>query len=519
MTRKIGQRYIWIDALCIIQDSASDWEVEASRMASVYQNSFLTLVAATAAASDEGFLKRAHLSASEEWKKPFRVVWPPLPSLPGQGQGTKQMGKEKQRQTILAARLAFTDLEHSHSRTRDKLQRIPNPWATRAWTFQEQLLSKRMLLFTGYELRWICSSSSSPADGSDGAGGSLCECTYLQQQEQKQQQREGMDPLARSIFPLPETTDEVYETWHDIVEEYTNRQLTYQTDRLPAVSGLARVVEDRLRNIEAAAGPESKGKKEEENKYLAGLWEGNLTMDLAWRARFVAPEQSNSSGGSGCTCPPGGAGTEYIAPTFSWASITNPVCCRLSQPGWTPRCVVLDANCEVVTDANPLGRVKSGFVKMRGHLLKSTLVDPYNGKGDLYYTQPAGWEEENRLKVYPDQLLEEFDASMPSQGASKQVQKMERSVRRVRYCESGKKCPPPQRAKTGADVYLFLLGHTPGSRINERVKLAVYFLVLGLSGDNPGKFERVGLAIGEVEERKLEELLRLSSGESVVTGV
>lgn len=40
MTQKIGQRYIWRDALCIIQASPTGWEVEASRMASVYQNAF-----------------------------------------------------------------------------------------------------------------------------------------------------------------------------------------------------------------------------------------------------------------------------------------------------------------------------------------------------------------------------------------------------------------------------------------------------------------------------------------------
>ncbi|KAK3398300.1 heterokaryon incompatibility protein-domain-containing protein [Sordaria brevicollis] len=449
VTRKIGQRYVWIDALCIIQDSASDWEVEASRMASVYRNAWLTVVAATAGGSDEGFLGQAHLSAGENWKMPYRVTWP-QPT----GQGMKK--PEGNKGTILAARLAFTDLEHSHSRTRDKLQRIPNPWATRAWTFQEQLLSKRMLLFTGYELRWICSVAN------------VCECTYLQQHHQQQQEREAGDPLARSIFPLPETKEEVYETWHDVVEEYTNRSLTYQTDRLPAVAGLAKVVSERLEALSNGPAAPAMGKKKK-TRYLAGLWQGNLTMDLAWRARFVAPPSqpttSTPNSGATCTCPSSGAGTAYIAPTFSWASITNPVCCRLSQPGWKPRCVVLDAGCEVVTDANPLGRVKSGFVTLRGHLLKSTLIDPYSGKGDLYYTLPDGWGGEERLKVYPDQLLEEVDVPL--------------SVHQ------------PQGDAASVAV-----------RHRKEQRLAVYFLVLGLSTDDnhQGKFERVGLAIGEVEE-------------------
>lgn len=403
---------------------------------------FLTIVADTAAASDEGFLQRGHLSATE-FKKPFYVAWPPLSSTGSNLAITNEKPKQdqKQKQPILAARLAFSDFEHSHSRTRDKLQRIPNPWATRGWTFQEQLL------FTGYELRWICPSAS------------LCECTYLQQQHQQEQvDAARMDPLARSIFLIMLLIEkEVYDTWHDIVEEYTTRSLTYGTDRLPVVSGLARVVGERLGVIAAAkAGNNSKKPSSGSSggRYLAGLWEGNLTMDLTWRAMFVASKNSTSTShenpatGSVSTK----SESEYIAPTFSWASVTNPVCCRLSQPEWTPRCVVEDADC-VVVGANPLGRVKSGFVTLRGHLMKSTLLDPNKGTGDLYYAEPPGWGE--RLKVYPDQLLEEFDVLLPPscQDAGKQVGR-ERSVRGARCWPSGsssgttggKNGPPPQRA-------------------------------------------------------------------------
>ena len=152
-------------------------------------------------------------------------------------------------------------------------------------------------------------------------------------------------------------------------------------------------------------------------------------------------------------------------------------------------------------------------------MLKSTLLDPYGGKGDLYYTEPAGWEE--RFKVDPDTLLEEFDAPRGEAGKQGQV---ERSVRRMRYWSSSgssgseeRNVPSSQRAQAGAAVYLFLLGQTPGSRINERMKMAVYFIVLGLSADHPGKFERVGCATGGVDEDRLEEVIRLHSQECVIT--
>jgi hypothetical protein len=48
LTKRMGHRYIWIDSLCIIQDSEDDWHYESSRMGDVYKNSFCN-ISATAA--------------------------------------------------------------------------------------------------------------------------------------------------------------------------------------------------------------------------------------------------------------------------------------------------------------------------------------------------------------------------------------------------------------------------------------------------------------------------------------
>lgn len=58
LTVKLGVRYHWIDALCIIQDSDEDWEYESGRMCSVYTNSYLTIAATCASSPIEGFLKK-----------------------------------------------------------------------------------------------------------------------------------------------------------------------------------------------------------------------------------------------------------------------------------------------------------------------------------------------------------------------------------------------------------------------------------------------------------------------------
>jgi hypothetical protein len=56
VVRWMGIEYIWIDCLCILQDSKTDWEHEAARMADVYPNAYLTITASRAEHCGEGFL-------------------------------------------------------------------------------------------------------------------------------------------------------------------------------------------------------------------------------------------------------------------------------------------------------------------------------------------------------------------------------------------------------------------------------------------------------------------------------
>lgn len=56
VTRKLGIRYLWIDALCIIQDSDSDKARELTQMPSIYKNALLTVSAAIAEDCEKGFL-------------------------------------------------------------------------------------------------------------------------------------------------------------------------------------------------------------------------------------------------------------------------------------------------------------------------------------------------------------------------------------------------------------------------------------------------------------------------------
>lgn len=58
ITRFLGIRYLWIDALCILQDSVSDWEQESARMGQYYKYSWITIAAGMSEDGESGFLGR-----------------------------------------------------------------------------------------------------------------------------------------------------------------------------------------------------------------------------------------------------------------------------------------------------------------------------------------------------------------------------------------------------------------------------------------------------------------------------
>ncbi|KAF1850201.1 HET-domain-containing protein [Cucurbitaria berberidis CBS 394.84] len=128
-TRKLGYRYIWIDSLCIKQDDGEDWAAEAATMCDVYQYATLTIAAAHAPGGDVGcYAERDGLL-----QLPFFIELP-----------QSAVSKEP-------TRIQFT----SYGRVKDIGGGNPALYG-RAWVLQEQLLSPRMLIFDGAQIKWEC---------------------------------------------------------------------------------------------------------------------------------------------------------------------------------------------------------------------------------------------------------------------------------------------------------------------------------------------------------------------------
>ncbi|KAF2491209.1 HET-domain-containing protein, partial [Lophium mytilinum] len=215
-TRRLGYQYLWIDSLCILQDSEEDWEREAHRMATVYSKAIFTLAAVSAASSQE---RLSHQDEDDERHGSYNKVYvrEVIPHVSGP--------------------------TYNH-------QAKDWPLLTRGWGYQERLLSGRMLKFSKRELLWECSEHK------------ICQCTGTQPPSLYKLWYN--DAKINAVTGNDATTVGVQ--WRQMVIEYTALDLTQNSDRIPAFSGIARQMSRFFTG-----------------QYLDGLWEGpTLIQDLLW---------------------------------------------------------------------------------------------------------------------------------------------------------------------------------------------------------------------------------------------
>ncbi|KAK5657440.1 hypothetical protein OQA88_3012 [Cercophora sp. LCS_1] len=268
VTRALGVRYLWIDALCIIQDDAADWEVESGNMAAIYANAQVVIGADKANSSQAGFLD----VGPGGYHDPPGI---PIAVLHYDGINSTvyaRAGPQHHNPCLALDELRRGDHYLSKWFKRDAL-------ASRAWTLQEKLLAARMVHFAAKELIWECRTAVS------------CECfemdpashptLWLRDQFSLHTALASPSSLAWSAAK--------FTTWYKIVNEVTRRALTEPSDIFPCLSGVARRFQD------AGAGP-----------YLAGLWRDDLLRGLLW----ASPREAAGSRMS-----------QWRAPSWSWASL------------------------------------------------------------------------------------------------------------------------------------------------------------------------------------------------------
>jgi Heterokaryon incompatibility protein (HET) len=291
VARELGNRFLWIDSLCIVQDSVEDWRSQAAVMGEIYQGSVCN-IAATAARDGHGGLLM-HLRRNPAYVERLQVHVP-------------DMGQQK-----------FEDIEEKDEGTYDSIYPMKkskwtgmaagyydccdltiwwrevsdSPLLRRAWVVQERLLAPRVVHFGAHQIFWECNTLKA------------CELypSGLLQEGDLEPAPKSKDITSGHSYPeswaSPKDWNDIgpcpqiLRSWGDIVEAYTLGKLTFESDKLVAISGLQSIYASRIKA-----------------PYLTGLWGVHLPRQLLWAMSRPAERPK-----------------KYRAPSWSWASVNGQV--------------------------------------------------------------------------------------------------------------------------------------------------------------------------------------------------
>ncbi|KAE9365557.1 HET-domain-containing protein [Stipitochalara longipes BDJ] len=442
IARRLGVRYLWIDSLCIIQDDPLDWQTESARMSTIYQNSLLTISAGLSGRGGGCFIDTPWLGHqnsveitpvwiqrfsnrdtvdSTESQDTFSEGIPSIEESSKTGHseakdmtGTSNSmtdspellcaedscGKSANLKHCFVSYLPSTSQVNFYTLTKKKLRKLsiggrgtapflipratsgifvrkyrplthdqfasdlvralpPDDIASRAWVFQERLLSTRVVNYTSSEIVWECKTVID------------CQCKRMKIYDEKlsyeaitypREKSEGPSETLKLFFENQILTEDVSGkglvlVWTNVVFHYSTLHLSNPNDRLPALSGLAKRFQ-----FKGLLGD-----------YVAGLWTEHLDRMLCW-----SPTVDHV---------PGNRQAGYIAPTWSWASLTNRV--YFSNLWQERKGIIVNADSTIVgsiinaactrAGADPTGAISDGYLILLSQVVESKLlIRPYD---------------------------------------------------------------------------------------------------------------------------------------------
>lgn len=313
VAKQFNVPYLWIDSLCIIQNSAEDWNQEAPQMCNVYQNAVCN-IAATGAEDSTGGLFFDRNSASV---LPCKIELPALENKPDVPR-------------------VFYAVEKDYWRIRVDLA----PLSLRSWVVQERFLAQRVLHFGKDQILWECAEK------------------YASEQYPVRIPLlvKGWDEY--SLKTVSGSIDGAFQPgkiWQMVLRNYTRAQLTKNTDKEIAINGIVECLKGQF------AG----------SLFTVGLWKIRMPYDLLWESTdndminrppnhpspvYRAPSWSWLS-----------IDGEIEAPELREV--------RTSENEYRNSGVVIEDIHVVRTDSSPHGNIIFGYIKLKGCLRPAILVE------------------------------------------------------------------------------------------------------------------------------------------------
>ncbi|KAG5808772.1 hypothetical protein H9Q74_004450 [Fusarium xylarioides] len=322
VARRFSIRYLWIDSLCIIQDSPEDWARESLQMHLVYANSACTISATASEGPDEGLfrLRTAQETLVGHIKVPFADGKPRI----------------------------FDVWDQHH------MQRLTQgPLTDRGWVFQERILSPRVLHFTKTQVVWECFEmnksemfprwSPQPADAVYTPDLKAIDAFF----------DDGHRRTAWAKEEDKKMTVDVYQQWMNLVKTYSKCSLTCPDDRLMAMAGIAEMF-----------------KKNSGDEYLAGLWRSRIVEGLNWVVLEPKPRPQNPE----------------RVPSWSWAAVDSCVLPqRTNLPRDEDLIEVIDVRTHLALSSSRSQQLK-GSIELRGCICGGTVGESSRGIGAEHTT-------------------------------------------------------------------------------------------------------------------------------------
>jgi hypothetical protein len=338
-TRAIGLKYLWIDSLCIIQEepSKADWQRESAHMGEVYTNSLCTF------AATHGSNNKAGCFVTRDPGMLEPCPYSP-PSLLNSRYGRSEFYVVDQDLWTSAISKA--------------------PLNRRGWVLQERLLAPRTVSFCAKQVFWECAQLAACEIFPSGLPEKLLEQRpngeripanrfkiYLKNaiRNSAEERPTGYrNPYIRGLGTQPRpspSSSAAYDHWNFIVSEYSRCALTYATDRIIAISGVAKQLQPAINDT-----------------FIAGLWKNHLPHGLAWH-RGETP------------IPPLGKRDMSGAPSWSWASLAAEVSfpsSTISYQEWESKVSIME--CRAISkDGSGFGQFLSAVLSLRGPLQQMTV--------------------------------------------------------------------------------------------------------------------------------------------------
>jgi hypothetical protein len=316
--------HIWIDSLCIIQDAEEDKQNEIGRMGEIFANSHLTI------AATDGIDSFAGLFHTSRTIPKIRIGW------------NDSAAKRDHWVHLRMNRYEYPIFASGSERsTHGCLEK-------RAWTFQERILSPRVVHFTSKQLKWECN----------------CRNTYeFSEQPDFDPESElsfnlsfqiGQKTKLAHVLRSDASKHHVYEIWYRLLEEYSILDMSFDGDKINAIKGIAEATSDRLGD-----------------SLIHGIWQNDVRQGLLWSLRPNDDTLERIKA------------TDLPVPSWSWAKTHGRLGCINLPPGSNTLCpssatidstqmeqgiLALDAQCKSGTVEDELFLAFDGTFRVHLHL-------------------------------------------------------------------------------------------------------------------------------------------------------